>query len=124
MRPANERLDIIHAVVFRDGELWVAQCLEVDLAISSRQREAIPKLVRNQLRGQAELDRQRGRRPFSSLKPAPPIFRTLYEESQPWQEVRLDNSWRDVLKRLAHRGAESIVSLATSQHSPAELQRA
>lgn len=123
-RPMNDTPRMIHAVVFLEGELWVAQCLEVDLAISSRQREQLPRLVRNQLRGQVELDRRRGRRPFSSLRPAPPIFHTLYQESRPWQEVRLDFSWVDTLKRLAHRSAESMVSLAMSQRSPAQLQRA
>lgn len=114
----------VRAVVFPDGHLWVAQCLEVDLAISSRRREELPKLVRNQLLAQAELDRQRGRAPFSGSRPAPAVFHCLYEESQPWLEIRLDKSWADVLKRLAHRGAESVVSLATSQHAPAALQRA
>lgn len=114
----------IRAVVFRDGDLWVAQCLEVDLAISSRRRDELPKLLRNQLRGQAELDRQRGRAPFSGSRPAPAVFHGLYEESEPWREVRLDGSWAAALKSLVHRGAASVVSLATSRHPPAALQRA
>lgn len=124
LESAHETPRLIRAVVFRDGELWVAQCLEIDLAISSRRRDELPKLVRNQLRGQAELDRQRGRAPFSASRPAPAAFHRLYEESEPWQEVRLEGSWADAMKRLLHRGTESVVSLATSQHSPSALQRA
>lgn len=120
----NQTPEVIHAVVFPDGGLWVAQCIEVDLAISARDRQALPKLVRNQLRAQIELDRRRGRPPFSTLKPAPRIFQALYRESDPWQEVRLSNPFVDALKWLAHRGVQSGVALAMSQHSPAELQRA
>jgi hypothetical protein len=124
LETAHDTPRVLRAVVYFDGELWVAQCLEVDLAISSRQRDELPNLVRNQLRGQAELDRQRDRAPFSASRPAPEAFHSLYVESEPWQEVHLDGSRADGTERLPHRGTGSVVALATSQRSPTALQRA
>ena len=102
----------IRAVVFRQGSRWVAQCLEVNLAISAERPEDLPKRVRNQLRTQIGLDRRRGRQPFSTLRPAPARFFDMWEKSEHWKTVSLESRLQDLLRSILHASRKGIVRLA------------
>jgi len=71
------------AVIFFDRGWWVAQCLEVDICVAARRREALPKKMARQLRGQAALDVSRGKRPLESFPRSPERFWRMYSEAQP-----------------------------------------
>jgi hypothetical protein len=81
--------EAIKVVVFQEGELWVAQCLDYDFAVSAHVRDQVLARLKFQLRGQMVADRRRGRAPFSGFKRAPARFWTMFDEAVPWQHERL-----------------------------------
>lgn len=81
------------AVIFFDRGWWVAQCLEVDLCVSAKTRDALPKKLARQLRGQAALDASRGRRPFEMLPKAPEKFWRMYSEGKAMGPEELKEPW-------------------------------
>jgi hypothetical protein len=80
-------------VIFSDQELWVAQCLEVDVCVTARRRDDLPKKIVRQLRGQAILDASHGKRPFESFPRAPERFWQMYSEAQQLGVAELRESW-------------------------------
>ena len=78
----------IHAVVFREGEWWVAQCLEHDLVGLARTLEELPDELRRQLRTQVEISLEAGVEPFACLPAAPARYWKMYEAA----EVRVQSS--------------------------------
>jgi hypothetical protein len=81
------------AVIFFDRGWWVAQCLEVDLCVSAKTRDALPKKLARQLRGQAILDASRGKRPFEMLPRAPEKFWRMYSEATEMGAEELQEPW-------------------------------
>jgi hypothetical protein len=72
----------IHAVVFREGEWWVAQCLEHDLVGLAGSLEELPGELRRQLRAQIEISLEAGVEPFAELPAAPARFWKMYEAAE------------------------------------------
>lgn len=72
----------IHAVVFREDEWWVAQCLEYDLVGLARTLEELPDELRRQLRTQIEISVEAGVEPFISLPAAPARYWKMYEAAE------------------------------------------
>ncbi len=76
--------DCIHVVCFRDRGWWVAQCLEHNLATSSKDPRELTQKLEIVLKVQVEADLEAGRTPFSALPRAPRRFWTLFESAEPW----------------------------------------
>lgn len=74
----------ITAIVFRQGSLWVAQCLEVNIAVSAESRDALPKTLRKRLQGQMLVDLRRGIAPFSRFGQARRDYWELLDRAEPW----------------------------------------
>src|SRR5689334_14623636 len=72
----------IHAVVFREGDWWVAQCLEHDLVCLARTLEDLPDELRKQLRAQIEISLEAGEEPFACLPAAPARYWKMYEAAE------------------------------------------
>jgi hypothetical protein len=72
----------IHAVVFREGEWWVAQCLEHDLVGLAQTLEELPDELRRQLRNQVEMSLEAGVEPFACLPAAPARYWKMYEVAE------------------------------------------
>lgn len=72
----------IHAVVFREDEWWVAQCLEHDLVGLSRTLDELPEELRRQLRAQIEISLEAGVEPFANLPKAPARYWKMYEAAE------------------------------------------
>jgi hypothetical protein len=72
----------IRAVVFREGEWWIAQCLEHDLVGLARTLEDLPDELRKQLRTQVEASLAAGAEPFADLPAAPARFWRMYEVAE------------------------------------------
>jgi hypothetical protein len=81
------------AVIFFDRGWWNAQCLEVDLCVSAKTLDALPKKLARQLRGQAALDVSRGKRPFEMLPRAPEKFWRMYSEAREMRAEELREPW-------------------------------
>jgi hypothetical protein len=71
----------LHAVVFRDGDWWVAQILEYNLATAARSLDAIPAELERFLTVQIAGSWENGLQPFEDLPKAPQRFWDLYERS-------------------------------------------
>jgi hypothetical protein len=70
----------LHAVLFQEGDWWVGQWLEHDIAAQAKTlKELLPELFRT-LAGHAFIDMKNGRKPFSNLKKAPDSFWTMYDK--------------------------------------------
>ena len=86
----------ISAVLFREAEWWVAQCLEYDLATQARRLEDLPQELNRLLRAQIQASLESGVEPFQGFPQAPRRFWEMYEraksrvESVENQESRLN----------------------------------
>ena len=74
---------VLHAVVFEDRGWWVAQCLEHNLAASSKDPRELRHKLETVLKGQIEADLEAGKVPFSTLPSAPRRFWTLFQNAKP-----------------------------------------
>lgn len=69
----------VRVVTFREGEWYVAQCLEWDLATQARSPEALLDEVRRLLTAHVVAARETGREPFANLPAAPLRFHRMWE---------------------------------------------
>jgi len=88
----------LHAVVFRDGDWWVAQILEYNLATAAKSLEAIPTELERFLTVQIVGSLESGLEPFEDLPKAPQRFWDLYEQSavrsrHEKRSVKLPEAW-------------------------------
>lgn len=113
----HEPIRPIRAVVFRRGERWVAQCLDVDLATSADSFEELQERMRSQIQCQMTLDRRRNREPFSTLNRAPQNFWDLLEDARPLGELEIREPLGARMFHLLHRSRE--VRLELRQLAPA-----
>lgn len=106
----------IRAVVFQDGERWIAQCLEYDLCTSAKDRKELTRKLASQLRLQLMLDLAKGEKPFQALPRAPQRFWEMYSGSTPEEVVQIRGSWLGNLFRF-WRGRSQVqadIALATA----------
>lgn len=68
----------IRFVAFREGELWVAQCLEFDIGAQANSRQEIQRRIPAVLQCEVKEGKARYGAPFSGLDVAPPHFRTVW----------------------------------------------
>lgn len=69
----------IRAVAFREGDWWIAQCLEVDFVSTAATLEELPDQLLRQLRTQIEISQEAGVEPFAGFPEAPARFWRMYE---------------------------------------------
>jgi hypothetical protein len=72
----------IHAVAFRRGDWWVAQCLEYRLATQTRTLEELPYELERLLTVQVQASLARGIEPFVGFSPAPRRYWQMYERAR------------------------------------------
>ena len=72
----------IHAVAFRRGEWWIAQCLEYRLSTQTRTLEELPYELDRLLTVQIQASLARGIEPFAGFSPAPKRFWEMYERAR------------------------------------------
>jgi hypothetical protein len=61
----------VSVLLHRDGETWVAQCLEYDVAVQGRNKDEAQQRFLRALTSQIGLDLAEDRAPLSNLSPAP-----------------------------------------------------
>jgi hypothetical protein len=69
----------VSAVVFQEGDWWVIQCLEYDIATQVRHLTEIPQQFRSLLRAQIEANAECGVPPFHGFSRAPRRFWEMFE---------------------------------------------
>ena len=72
----------IRAVVFKEGEWWVIQVLDYDLATQVRRLEDVPDTFRRLILGQIEVNAFMGVAPFHGFSKAPRRFWEMYEKAR------------------------------------------
>jgi hypothetical protein len=72
----------IHAVAFRRGDWWIAQCLEYRLSTQTRTLEELPYELERLLAVQIHASLARGIEPFAGFRPAPRRYWEMYERAR------------------------------------------
>ena len=72
----------IRAVVYKEGEWWVIQLLEYDLATQVRRFEDVPSEFRRLILAQMLVNAEGGVEPFHGFSKAPQRFWKMYEQAQ------------------------------------------
>ena len=81
----------IRAVVFKEGDWWVAQCLEYDFAAVSRALEELPGELEGAVATQIEISLERGIQPYHGYSPAPRRFWEMFERAKTRLEASATN---------------------------------
>lgn len=71
---------LIRAVAFKEGDWWVAQCLDYDLATQARGLKELIDEVQRLLASHLLLARRERVEPFAGIGRAPQRFWDLYEQ--------------------------------------------
>ena len=71
----------IRAVVFKEGDWWVIQVLDYDLATQVRRLEDVPDTFRRLILGQIAANAAMGFEPFHGFSKAPKRFWAMYEHA-------------------------------------------
>ena len=69
----------LSVLFFRDGDQWLAQALERDIAAQGSTLPEARRAFEQTLGGQIILDRTKGRKPLEHLPPAPTEYWTAFE---------------------------------------------
>lgn len=69
----------LRAVVYRDGDWWIAVCLEYGVATQARGREQIGPELQRALQVQIRASRKHGIEPFAGLSEAPDRYWRMFE---------------------------------------------
>jgi hypothetical protein len=77
----------IRAVVFKEGEHWIAKCLEYSYSIQVRRLEDVPRELRRCLAWQILLSLEMGIEPFNGFKPSSRKYWEMYERAAPLEEA-------------------------------------
>ncbi len=71
--------EALRVVVFRDGEHWVAQCLEYDIGAQAADIETLQSRFRVVLLAELSASLEANGKPFAGIDPAPEFFHNLWE---------------------------------------------
>ena len=77
-RPVNELN--LRVVVFQEGDLWVAQCLEYDICAQAKDVKTLERRIGRVVRLENERSLSQGKTPFDGIKPAPTHFHAKWAE--------------------------------------------
>lgn len=70
----------LRVVYLREGDSWIAQCLEHDIAAQGKTLPDVEEAFRRTVVGQIMLDLRKGREPFEGIKPAPKMYWRKFDE--------------------------------------------
>ncbi len=85
-QPTNE----LRVLVRREGEWWVAVCLEHFFATQARSLEDVKESFRQAYLAAILHSHQAGQTPFENLETAPARFVEEYDRAEPLGSIRLD----------------------------------
>lgn len=70
----------IRAIIFKDGDHWVGQCLEYDIAAHANDLETVGSRLVMTIEAEAEIGGKDGGNPFEGIDPAPKYFHDLWNK--------------------------------------------
>lgn len=72
----------INVVAYRDGDLWVAQCVEYDIAAFAATLTGLPKAFERAVASNLCVNLQLGRSDLEGIPAPPPKFRDLFDDAK------------------------------------------
>lgn len=72
----------VNVVAFRDGDLWVAQCIDFDIAARSDTLPKAMKAFQRAFVANLVANRELGRTELEGVPPAPQRFREMFESAK------------------------------------------
>lgn len=73
---------VISAVAFKEGDSWVVQGIEYDIAAHANDPSDLPKALCRALAENFCITQALGRQPMEGVKPAPARFRELFNKAR------------------------------------------
>ena len=103
----GDGFDLDFAVAFREGDLWVAQGIEYDIAVHAPDLEGLSRALSRAVAENAFISQHLGRKPMEGIGPAPDRFRELFEaaalELRPVRPAAMPPEIADIELRLLER---------------------
>jgi hypothetical protein len=78
----------IRVVVFKDNDVWVAQCLEFDIGAQADSIDALTERLNAVLKAELKESVERNKMPFAGIAPAPQRFHTMWEHRTRSLEIK------------------------------------
>lgn len=72
----------LSVLFIRDGDCWVAQCLEYDIAAQGKTLEEVNEALERTFVGQILLDVRRGKEPLQGIPKAPKLYWERFEHGE------------------------------------------
>ena len=103
----------VHVVAFQEGNWWVAQCLEYDIAAQAKTLPYLYYEVERLIVGHYAVATERGQAPFTDLPAAPMRYWQLFERAKlrltrDPAPFRLPTPWPEPLPTPELRIAEMV----------------
>jgi hypothetical protein len=76
----NDDLEHLRVIVYPDGDLFIAQCLEKDIATQARDIPTLLERLDLTIDAECAMSRDRNETPFSQIGAAPNYFHDLWEK--------------------------------------------
>ncbi len=83
MAPAtagNGALENLRVIVYPEGELFIAQCLEMDIATQARDIPTLLERLDLTIDAECSMSREMNEEPWNRIAPAPNYFHDLWEK--------------------------------------------
>ncbi len=87
----TDRIEV-NVVAFQDGELWIAQCVEYDIAAFAKSLPELPRALERAVAANLAANADLGRNALDGVPPAPPRFQEMFEQSHFDLKTRIENS--------------------------------
>lgn len=72
----------VNVVAFQEGDLWVAQCVEYDIAAFAKSLPELPRAFERAVAANLCANADLGRRDLESVPVSPPHFKAMFDAAQ------------------------------------------
>lgn len=109
MKTAKRQFSV-QVLVLREGDVWVAQCLEYDIAAQGATLPEVKKALERTFIGQMMVDAHLGQEPLDNIPPAP---REYWEKFEQGERICDRSPFRlpEAVREAAHVSAASASDL-------------
>ncbi|OLE51961.1 MAG: hypothetical protein AUG51_20425 [Acidobacteria bacterium 13_1_20CM_3_53_8] len=77
----QEKTLVVRVLFLREGDSYVAQCLEYDIAAQGKTMPEVKRAFELTLAGQMELDVRSGKQPFEGIPKAPDTYWEMFDKA-------------------------------------------
>lgn len=76
----TDDLENLRVIVYREGDIYVAQCIEYDIATQAKDIDALLERLDLTIDAECAMSKERTGKPFGGIAPAPNYFHNLWEK--------------------------------------------